>query len=414
MSTSPPLIARALADSPLRRRGAGCAFWLVMAVLLGLTLLSHAALWLSGPVAATLVFVGTATLATLVSLPALWFLRLLDRLEEESRWLFGGTVLWGAVVSTGLSGLLNSLGGAAILARLQKVDPVDAKQIAALLTAALVAPPVEEAAKGLALLVLVWVFRAEFDNLRDGLIYGALVGLGFNIAETALYVMQGYVETGVAPLGPQLAARFVFLGLNGHLVFSALFGAGIGLARQTARRWLRVVAPLTGYFLAMLAHALANSVGVIVFSLALTGLGVDTAGDFAALPAPAVWAASAIADLLVDGWAYVILLVLLVLSARWQRAVIRLYLADEVGAAVTPDEYASILRRIPYLGTHEVARREGALGRRIFNAQAELAFRKWHLARARRDTAVDPLVVAWRQDIATLRQVAKVVDAPSA
>ena len=52
------------------------------------------------------------------------------------------------------------------------------------------------------------LLRAEFDNMRDGIVYGALVGLGFNWFEAALYVAQGYAENGVAPYGmaPSLEA----------------------------------------------------------------------------------------------------------------------------------------------------------------------------------------------------------------
>jgi RsiW-degrading membrane proteinase PrsW (M82 family) len=404
---SPALIARALEGSPLRRPLAGCFFWVALLLLLGIAFLGHASLWLSEPAGAIGVFVGSAAVATLVSLPALWFLRYLDRRERESLWLFGGAVLWGAVVATGVSGVFNSLGGAIIFDRLQAAGELeDAEGVAGILTAALVAPVVEETAKGLALLVLFWYFRAEFDNLRDGIIYGALVGLGFNIAETALYVMKGYVETDVAPLGVQLSVRFAFLGFNGHLLFSALVGAGLGISRQTPRRWLRIAAPVTGYALAVFAHALGNSVGVIVFALLLTGMGVDLEASFAALPVGSVWLASVVAALLVEGWAYLLLLALLALSARWERAVIRFYLADEVGAAVTPQEYASIRAAMPLLGTHEVAQRGGRTAQRIFNAQTELAFRKWHLLRDGRDATGDLLVSAWRQDIATLRQMA--------
>jgi RsiW-degrading membrane proteinase PrsW (M82 family) len=404
---SPALIARALEGSPMRRPLAGCFFWIALLLLLGIAFLGHASLWVTEPAGAVRVFIGSAAVATIASLPVLWFLRYLDRRERESLWLFGGAILWGAVVATGVSGVFNSLGGAIIFDQLQAAGELDdAEGIAGVLTAALVAPFVEESAKGLALLVLFWYFRAEFDNLRDGIIYGALVGLGFNIAETALYVMKGYVETGEAPLGIQLAVRFVFLGFNGHLVFSALVGAGLGLARQTRRRWLRIVAPVTGYALAVIAHGLSNSLGVIVFSMLLAGMGVDVESDFSSLPVEAVWLASAISTLLVEGWAYALLLALLGLSARWERAVIRLYLADEVGAAVTPEEYASIRRSMPLLGTHEVAQRGGRTAQRIFNAQTELAFRKWHLERDGRDPAKDPLVGAWRQDIATLREMA--------
>jgi len=40
---------------------------------------------------------------------------------------------------------------------------------------------------------------------------------------------------------------------------------------------------------------------------------------------------------------------------------------------------------------------------RIANAQNELAFRKWHVAREGGDPTTDALVQAWRADITALR-----------
>jgi len=57
-----------------------------------------------------------------------------------------------------------------------------------LLAAPISAPIAEEIAKAMRVIVIFWLLRAEFDNLRDGIVYGALVGLGFNWFETALYV----------------------------------------------------------------------------------------------------------------------------------------------------------------------------------------------------------------------------------
>jgi RsiW-degrading membrane proteinase PrsW (M82 family) len=404
MSAPRASLARALVGSPIRRPLAGCVFWLAMVLLLLLALLGHVALWLTEPVGGLVVFGGTFLLATLASVPVLLFLWALDRRERESVWLFGGTVLWGAVVSTGLAGILNSLGAVLITGSLRLPAGPENQGLARLLTAALVAPPVEEATKGLALLVLFWFLRAEFDNLRDGLIYGALVGLGFNIAEVALYVMKGYLESGTPPLAGQFAVRFVFLGLNGHLIYSALVGAGLGLARQTARRWLRVVAPLVGYLLATLAHALSNSLGILILAATAIALNGGRPDDLMQVAPGDLWFATAVSEVLVEGPFFIILLILLGLSARWERDVIRLYLADEVGSdAVTLEEYRSILETMPLLGTHRLARQGGRRAARIFNAQTELAFRKWHLSRDHRDPATDPLVTAWREDIAALR-----------
>ena len=108
--------------------------------------------------------------------------------------------------------------------------------------------------------------------MRDGIVYGALVGLGFNWFEAPIYVAQGYAETGVAPWGMQLGWRFALFGLGGHALFTALFGASLGLALQTRRRWLRMLAPIGGLVLAIAAHAV-NNVLPLLFALAAADTG---------------------------------------------------------------------------------------------------------------------------------------------
>ena len=75
-----------------------------------------------------------------------------------------------------------------------------------MLAAPISAPIAEESAKALGVLLLFWLLRAEFDNMRDGLVYGALVGLGFTWFEAALYVANVYAKFGVAAYGLQLGA----------------------------------------------------------------------------------------------------------------------------------------------------------------------------------------------------------------
>ena len=115
-----------------------------------------------------------------------------------------------------------------------------------LLTAPIAGPLVEETAKGLGVLLLFWLFRSEFDNVRDGFIYGALVGIGFNLQETPFYITKGFISTGDIPLYYQIADRLAIFGFAGHPLFTGLFGMELGLARQTTRRWLRVAAPVGG------------------------------------------------------------------------------------------------------------------------------------------------------------------------
>jgi protease PrsW len=393
-------INRALVGSPLRRPLFGCLFILALQLLMAIAFLGHYTIWISEPLPAIMVFITTLGLATLLSIPALVVLWLLDRRERESLWLFGGAVVWGGVISTGLSAIFNALGYGFVSVSLSIVGGVDAEILSDLLTAALVAPVVEEAAKGLAVLVLLLFLRAEFDNLRDGLIYGALVGLGFNIAEVALYVMKGFIDSGVPPFGEQFAARFVFLGINGHLLWSALCGAGIGIARQTSNGCLRWFAPIGGYIVAVLGHMLNNSIGVFLLGLLLILMGFDLSNGLN-VPAGAMWISAAVMNAIVQAFSYLLLAVLLYLSAQWERAIIRTYLADEVAlGSVTAEEYAEIARDRLFVGTRRIQRTLGRRAQQIANAQNELAFRKWHLAREGGDPATDPLVAAWRQDIA--------------
>lgn len=400
MPASAKLVARAMVGSPIERPFGGCLFVAGMLALLGFAFLGHLALWILEPITRIGIFMAGILIGTVASLPLLAFLRWLDRRERESLWLAIGAVVWGAVISTGLSAIFNALGLGFITVGLEIVGGVDSELLGQLLTAALVAPPVEEAFKGLAILVLFWFLRAEFDNVRDGIIYGALVGIGFNIAEYALYVMQGYAESGVAPFAEQFAGRFVFLGFNGHMLWSAICGAGVGFARQsTGSGCATLGAPVAGYLAAVFGHALNNSVGVFLLAVILVMMGYDVEGGLMSIPPFALWTAAAIMNVLVQGVFYIALLVLLALTSRWERDVIRTYLADEVGVSVTPEEYAAIVND----------RMFGALGSRgipwrLALAQNELAFRKWHVAREGGNPATDPLVAAWRQDIATLRE----------
>jgi len=402
MPASPQLVARALVGSPLKRPLGGCLFVGGMLVLLGIAFLGHLALWILEPVGRIGVFLTAAAIGTVASLPLMIVLRWLDRRERESLWLAVGVTVWGAVISTGVSGMFNALGFGFLSVGLEIVGGVESATLGEFLAAALVAPPVEEAFKGLAVLVLFWFLRAEFDNVRDGIIYGALVGIGFNIAEYALYVMQGYAATGAAPYAEQFAGRFVFLGLNGHMLWSAICGAGIGFARQSRDGCLRLGAPVAGYVAATFGHALNNSVGVFMLAIFLVAMGYDLENGMSAVPAGATWVAAAGMNVLVQGIAYLVLLALLVLSSRWERDVIRTYLADEIGISVTPDEYAAIVKDSMF----GMMRGRGAQWK-LALAQNELAFRKWHVARDGGDPVSDPLVTAWRQDIAALRVVTK-------
>ena len=216
--------------------------------------------------AARLFVVGLLFSAGLSIVPV-FILRYLDRRERESPWLFAIAIMWGAVIATGIALPINTgviLGVERWLAQYPQIGEYLGPQGPLLLGAPLAAPPIEELTKALGVLLLFAFLRAEFDNMRDGFVYGALVGVGFNLVEAPLYVAQAYAQYQVAPWGFQYGARFALFGLGGHAMFTGIFGAFLGIARQTTRYWLRFVAPLIGLALAILAHTFNNGLGLII------------------------------------------------------------------------------------------------------------------------------------------------------
>ncbi len=406
-------LQRALYGSPLRRPLVGRIIVAVLAfaILFGISisLLNLFVNVLQG----FEVYLVAQTLALLAALPALAVLWYLDRRERESIWVFVGLLLWGAWIAAAYALLLNTSGGlaltqamnddAALKAEIESAG-ADVATVGDILVAWLIAPPVEEVMKGLAILLIFLLLRSEFDGVRDGIIYGALVGLGFNVMETAQYITVGYAQMGYAPYMEQIVTRFVFLGLDGHSLYSALFGAGLGLAMQTRRLWLKILAPIGGLTLGVLAHFVNNSLTAVAFVLLLQAFGVDVGVEaaIAGVPLLLIWFSYAMAVLLTQFPFYFLIVLALVFSGQWEQRVIRKELAEEIDRSITPEEY-ELLKRESLFGLRTVPGFPGPVARSIVNAQNELAFRKWRVKCYGGDPELDDLVHAWRADIARLR-----------
>jgi protease PrsW len=91
-------------------------------------------------------------------------------------------------------------------------------------------------------------------------------------------------------------------------------------------------------------------------------------------------------------------------SGAWERKVIREELGDETApnGAVTPREYRDIVAD-PIFRTRRIQMMRPRASAALVNAQHELAFRKRRLKDFGQDPEQDPLVVAWREEIARLR-----------
>lgn len=236
-------------------------------------------------------------------------------------------------------------------------------------------------------------------------VYGGLVGLGFNWFEAALYVAQGFAEDGIPPYGAQLGARYALFGFGGHALFTGLFGAFLGPGLQARRTWIRYLAPPTGLVLAISAHMLNNALPLF---LALAGAadgepppGHEPPPDVSFLQA--FWGGTLL-DLTLHLPFLLIMAIAVWRSGVWERRVIREELADETApdGAVMPHEYQDIVTdRI--FRTRRIQTMRPRASAALVNAQNELAFLKHRLKDNGLDPDRDPLVVAWRGEIARLR-----------
>jgi RsiW-degrading membrane proteinase PrsW (M82 family) len=115
-------------------------------------------------------------LLSVIPLSVLWFL---DRREPESPWLYAFIFLWGALIATTLAKPVNDIifsGVGQFLTLHPDIQALLGENAEIAIAGPLAGPNVEETTKGLGVLLVFWLLRSEFDNVRDGFIYGGAGG----------------------------------------------------------------------------------------------------------------------------------------------------------------------------------------------------------------------------------------------
>ena len=183
-----------------------------------------------------------------------------DRWEPEPAKLLLLAFAWGACIATVTALLINSTAEAV-------GDELLGSGGGSTLQALVSAPIVEEAAKGLFVLLVLWRLSSEFDGVVDGVVYAGFSAAGFAFTENIYYFGRAFAEHGFgdAHSSGVIAAFFIrgVLSPFTHPLFGVMTGIGIGIAARTPSKVLRIVAPVSGYLAAVCLHALWNSAALL-------------------------------------------------------------------------------------------------------------------------------------------------------
>jgi RsiW-degrading membrane proteinase PrsW (M82 family) len=194
----------------------------------------------------------------------------MDRLEPEPRGNLVFAFGWGAGIAALLALLINTAGLIYI------TQPELGTTRGEFVSAVFGAPLVEESLKGAVLVGLLWRRRQEFDGPTDGVIYAAMVGLGFAMIENVGYYINALVmpvQGGVELLGFTFVLRGILAPML-HPLFTSM--TGLGVAYSAARRpgWGRAWPVIIGWLAAMVLHGLWNGLSAWGTPGLLIGYGI--------------------------------------------------------------------------------------------------------------------------------------------
>lgn len=200
-----------------------------------------------------------------------WFTTHIDRYSGQPLNLRVAAFVWGGFAATWTIALH---GNGALIGIYGKLFGQD---FATAWGAGLAAPFNEELGKGAGVLLLLFIAPRVIRTAFDGFVIGAFVGLGFEIIEDILYAINAAASGfGADPVGASLHTVLLRLGtgFSSHILYSAIFGAGIvyivGTRAQPRRVGLGLALCLTSMFLHGVwdsTVAIAGGNGYITFAL---------------------------------------------------------------------------------------------------------------------------------------------------
>ncbi len=319
---------------------------------------------------------GTSSIVAALTIPIIpvvgifLLVNFMDRYEHEPWYLRLSAFLWGAIIAIPpalfIEGNVDR-----ILQNL--LDPNTTNEVLRVALQGLNAGITEETIKGLGLLLLFFVLRDEFDDVVDGIIYGALIGAGFAMVENFRYFALDSKNFLVF-----LIVGRIILGWLGHSTFIACFGAALGYVRYTRVRWKQIVIPLLGFLIAVGMHSFFDFVDFQASAAIRNSGGNQAVVNFALI--------AIVGNYLPPFLAQIGLLYILIRGLAHETALIREFLAVEVSnGIVTVGEYALLQNSFQRTrAERQVLRRSGyrqwVRVKDLYQTEIGLAFRKWHVS----------------------------------
>ena len=101
-----------------------------------------------------------------------------------------------------------------------------------------------------------------------------MIGLGF--ARWFVVFHRTTAESKKFAWAFQIGSRYVLAGLNGHAMYTGIFGMFLGFGLIQKSRPRKIALPILGYLLAVGSHMAWNSLGTVVSAATTTAIGTLT------------------------------------------------------------------------------------------------------------------------------------------
>ncbi len=279
----------------------------------------------------------------------------LDRYEKEPRILLGAVFGWGAVIAvigaviaqSALTGVVTAATGS--------------EKAADLAGMTVFAPITEESLKGFAVLLVFLILRHEFDSVLDGIVYAAVVALGFAATEDLFYLYGEFTESGMEGMIGLFVVRIV-MGIWDHPFYTAFIGIGLAMSRLSRSSAVRWLAPPAGWCVALGFHSLHNTLATLS----------EGTPAFGALMFLIDW----------SGWLFMGILILVLI--RREGRLLGTHLKEEMDAGrLSPSQYRTAASSWARVGARLRSLFQGRMKatRRFYQVCGELAHKKEQLAR---------------------------------